>query len=62
VFRSVGLPLITVPDNIIILITWAMWKERNEWFFQGTYPSVQTWYSQFKDPFYLLHIIVREKM
>lgn len=51
---------VTFAMDIIILMTWTIWKQRNEWLFQGTDPSVQTCYSQFKEAFDdLLHIRVQ---
>lgn len=40
--------------DIIILMTWAIWKQRNAWLFQRLDPTVQRCYIYFKNLFDLL--------
>jgi hypothetical protein len=40
--------------EIIILMSWSIWSQRNNWFFNGVEPSVQDCKHNFKKDFALL--------
>jgi hypothetical protein len=47
--------------EIIILITWAIWKQRNDWIFCGSDPSVDSCFLDFKGFLYFFFLDERQE-